>query len=90
MLAILDHSPPNSGQYQAAPPFPFVPGYEVSGLIFAKGASVTNFEIGDRVAALTAFGGYARYAVARGYAAAKIPETWSFAQGASIRKSASK
>jgi len=72
------------GQYDAAPPFPFVPGYEVAGIVVEKGSEVTRFEIGDRVAALTAFGGYSRYAVAQNEGVTKIPKEWTFVQAASI------
>jgi NADPH:quinone reductase-like Zn-dependent oxidoreductase len=44
-----------------APRVPFVPGYEILGVIDALGTGVTNFKTGDRVAALTGHGGYAEY-----------------------------
>ena len=37
------------GLYQPTPPFPFTPGYEVSGTISALGEGVENFIIGERV-----------------------------------------
>ena len=40
---------------------PFVPGYSILGVVDAIGESVTRVEVGDRVAALTNFGGYAKY-----------------------------
>ena len=40
---------------------PFVPGYSILGVVDAIGENVTNVEEGDRVAALTNFGGYAEY-----------------------------
>ena len=43
------------------PRVPFTPGYAVIGTIDAIGKEVTNVAVGDRVAALTAFGGYAEY-----------------------------
>lgn len=48
-----------AGNYSYAPKIPFVPGYEVSGVIEAIGAGVTGFEVGERVAALTVYGGFA-------------------------------
>jgi NADPH:quinone reductase-like Zn-dependent oxidoreductase len=48
-----------SGVSPLAPRIPFVPGYEILGVIDALGAGVTNFAVGDRVAALTGHGGYA-------------------------------
>ena len=46
------------GLYGAAPPFPFTPGYEVSGTIIEIGKDVRNRSVGDRVVAMTRFGGY--------------------------------
>jgi len=40
---------------------PFVPGYTILGVVDAIGEGVTNVAVGDRVAALTNFGGYAEY-----------------------------
>jgi len=47
------------GLYPDAPKPPFVVGYEVAGRIDGIGRSVTGFHDGDRVVALTRFGGYA-------------------------------
>jgi NADPH:quinone reductase-like Zn-dependent oxidoreductase len=49
------------GQTPFCPRVPFTPGYAVIGTIDAIGKDVTKVTIGDRVAALTAFGGYAEY-----------------------------
>src|SRR5262245_18329392 len=49
------------GQYPFRPPFPFVPGYEVVGIVDAIGPGVTGFSVGERVTALTVYGGYAEY-----------------------------
>jgi NADPH:quinone reductase-like Zn-dependent oxidoreductase len=43
------------------PKIPFVPGYSILGVVDAVGEGVTNVVMGDRVAALTSFGGYAEY-----------------------------
>lgn len=43
------------------PDIPFVPGYSILGVVDAIGEGVTNFNVGDRIAALTNFGGYAEY-----------------------------
>ena len=47
------------GLYPDAPKPPVVVGYEVSGVIDAIGSGVTTHREGDRVVALTRFGGYA-------------------------------
>jgi NADPH:quinone reductase-like Zn-dependent oxidoreductase len=51
------------GRYPFAPPYPFVPGYEVLGVVDAVGDGVTGFAPGQKVAALTVHGGFAEYLV---------------------------
>lgn len=46
------------GQYQDAPPFPCVVGYEVAGTIDKVGDGVDAARIGEPVLAMTHFGGY--------------------------------
>lgn len=41
-----------------SPKVPFVPGYEIMGVVDAVGNRVTKVTVGDRVAALTGYGGY--------------------------------
>jgi NADPH:quinone reductase-like Zn-dependent oxidoreductase len=48
-----------TGKYRYAPQIPFVPGYEAAGVVEAIGAGAEAFEIGQRVAALTVYGGFA-------------------------------
>ena len=40
---------------------PFTPGYSILGVVDALGPGVTQVQVGERVAALTNFGGYAEY-----------------------------
>lgn len=47
------------GLYPEAPPLPFVPGYEVAGVVTETGPGVVSVRPGDRVLALPRFGGYA-------------------------------
>jgi NADPH:quinone reductase-like Zn-dependent oxidoreductase len=47
-----------AGDYPFAPKIPFVPGYEIAGVVEALGAGVTGFNVGQRVAALTVYGGF--------------------------------
>ena len=49
------------GNYIFAPKIPFVPGYEIVGIVDALGKKVKGVSIGQRVAALTVHGGYAEY-----------------------------
>ncbi len=46
------------GMYRDAPPAPYVPGYEVAGVIDAMGQGVPDLHEGDKVFAITRFGGY--------------------------------
>lgn len=62
------------GQYRDAPPMPSVIGYDVCGRVQATGKNVEHLQPGDRVTALTRFGGYAQFAVTDAGAAVKIPE----------------
>jgi NADPH:quinone reductase len=52
-----------TGYYPFAPKLPFPPGYEVIGDVDAIGEGVTGFTIGQRVCALTVYGGQAEYLV---------------------------
>jgi len=49
------------GLYPKTPPLPFAPGYDIVGDIDAVGEGVDNFQVGQRVAALTMIGGYSQY-----------------------------
>ena len=62
------------GTYMDAPPIPCVIGYEVVGRVDALGAGVTSLAVGQRVAALTRFGGYATSAVTDARAAVPIAD----------------
>ena len=49
------------GQSPFVPKPPFTPGYAMIGSVDEVGADVTSVAVGDRVAALTAYGAYAEY-----------------------------
>ena len=46
------------GSYLFAPKIPFVPGYEIAGVVDALGPGVHGFRVGERVASLTVHGGF--------------------------------
>lgn len=62
------------GMYKDAPPLPAILGYDVAGIVEAIGENVSTIKIGDRVTAMTRFGGYAEYAVTNASAVAVIPD----------------
>jgi NADPH:quinone reductase-like Zn-dependent oxidoreductase len=61
------------GLYKDAPPLPAVLGYDVVGIVDAVGEAGDSSKLRKRVVAVTEFGGYAEYAIAREEAAAEIP-----------------
>ena len=72
------------GLYQDAPKPPLVVGYEVAGTIEALGAGVDTSRVGERVLALTRFGGYGSHVVVSADAAVPLPEKMSFEEGAAL------
>ncbi len=62
------------GMYKDAPPMPSLIGYDVCGSVEQAGSGVTDLKAGDRVTAMTRFGGYAEYAITDARAATKIPD----------------
>ncbi|APG46991.1 NADPH:quinone oxidoreductase family protein [Phaeobacter porticola] len=63
--------------YQIKPPRPFAPGGEIAGEIIAVGRDVTSHAIGDRILALTGFGGFATHICIPASSAFKIPDQMS-------------
>jgi NADPH:quinone reductase-like Zn-dependent oxidoreductase len=57
------------------PKIPFVPGYSILGVVDAVGEGVTKVAVGDRVAALTNFGGHAEYIYWDAKQLVHVPET---------------
>jgi len=58
--------------------FPFIPGLDAAGVIIAVGNEVTQFKVGERVAAFPVGGSYAEYVVANENLTFHIPETVGF------------
>ena len=63
------------GIYADAPAMPSIIGYDVVGRIVAIAAGVNGLQMGDRVTAMTHFGGYAQYATTDARAVAKIADS---------------
>ncbi|MCO4762451.1 MAG: zinc-binding dehydrogenase [Myxococcales bacterium] len=72
------------GLYPDAPPLPAVVGYEVSGVIDAVGPGVTDWAEGDRVVALTRFGGNSSAVICHQAQLAKVPDDKDLVEAASI------
>ena len=72
------------GLYPDAPKPPVVVGYEVAGIVDAVGAGVNAPHAGDRVLALTRFGGYADAVVVPAYQAFRFPDALSDAEAAAV------
>jgi len=72
------------GLYPDAPKPPVVVGYEVSGVVDAVGGGVTTHRVGDRVVALTRFGGYADRVVVPAGFAFPIPDGLDYTTAAAI------
>jgi NADPH:quinone reductase-like Zn-dependent oxidoreductase len=73
-----------AGGYLFAPKIPFVPGYEVAGIVEAVGTGVSAFQVGQRVAALTVHGGFAELLVREAGHFVPIPDSVSDADAAAV------
>jgi NADPH:quinone reductase-like Zn-dependent oxidoreductase len=72
------------GLYPDAPKPPLVVGYEVAGTVDGVGRAVVGFADGDRVVAMTRFGGYADTVVVPSKQAFHFPETLSDSEAAAV------
>lgn len=72
------------GQYQMKPPFPFIPGGELAGVVREVGAGVEGFQPGDRVLAAVPLGAFASLASVPAAAAWRLPAGMSFEEGAAF------
>ena len=72
------------GLYPDAPRPPFVVGYEVAGRVDGVGAGVVGIADGDRVVALTRFGGYSDVVVVPASHCFRVPVELSDAEAAAV------
>lgn len=70
--------------YQLKPQRPFAPGSEIAGIVEAVGEGVTGWSVGDRVISGTGFGGLVEKKVVAAAGAFRLPDQFSFEQGASL------
>ena len=71
-----------TGLYSATPEGRFIPGLEYSGVVTKIGKQCKRFNIGDRIMAVSRFGGYASIIQSREDYLVPLPDDWSFSQGA--------
>ncbi|MFA5632248.1 MAG: NAD(P)H-quinone oxidoreductase [Porticoccaceae bacterium] len=76
------------GKYPPPPGASDIPGLEVAGIVVAKGAQVTRWQVGDRVCALLPGGGYATHAVAEESLCLPVPKGLSLAEAAGLPETA--
>jgi len=72
------------GLYKAAPKENLIPGLEFSGIVINKGEAVTEFNIGDKIIGVTKFGAFTTHINLDKNYLMKLPEDWSFEEGASF------
>jgi NADPH2:quinone reductase len=66
------------GKYQSKPPFPFIPGSEVAGIVKELGEGVDTFKVGRQVIAFTGMGGFAEEVVADAPRLIPMPRSMDF------------
>jgi len=64
--------------------YPITPGFEIAGIITDIGSSVTEFQIGDEVVALTLFGGYCSHIALDANRVFHKPANLTFSQAATM------
>jgi NADPH2:quinone reductase len=72
------------GKYAFAPKLPVVGGYEIAGRVEALGDGVQGFRVGQRVAALTVYGGFAERLVRGAEHFVPVPDEVSDVEAAAV------
>jgi len=72
------------GFYKWAPALPTCVGFEISGTVLERGSSVRTHAVGERVLAITRFGGYADELVIDAERAFKVPDGKSLEEAAAL------
>ena len=72
------------GKYQVKPELPFSPGLEVAGDIAEIGSAVEGFNVGDRVIAMTGFGGMREEIVVHAGRCLTMPDEMDYETAASF------
>lgn len=66
------------GKYQSKPPFPFIPGNEVAGIVKEVGEGIDTLKVGTPVMAFIGTGGFAEEVVAEASQIIPMPSTMDF------------
>ncbi len=72
------------GLYGSNPDYPFTPGYEAAGEILSIGEGVDGLSEGQRVLAMTGFGGYSEMVCLDSNRIISLPDSVSFDQAAAL------
>jgi NADPH:quinone reductase-like Zn-dependent oxidoreductase len=74
------------GLYSPVPPFPFTPGYEISGVVKELGTDVerSGLSVGDRVVALCGMNGYSEQIAVLAERCFRLPDNISFDAAAAL------
>jgi len=72
------------GLYSATPKESFIPGFEYSGVILNKGKDVQDYQVGEKIMGAIRFGAYTTHLNIDHRYVLKLPEDWSFEEGASF------
>ena len=72
------------GLYQVRPPLPFSPGTEIAGEVVEAGTEVRGFRAGDRVSAISGWGGFAEECAVDAGWVTPMPAGMDFETGASF------
>lgn len=72
------------GLYSATPKGSFIPGLEYSGIVLETGNAVENFKAGDKIMGTIRFGAYTTHLNINHRYILKLPEGWSFEEGAAF------
>jgi NADPH:quinone reductase-like Zn-dependent oxidoreductase len=72
------------GLYKAAEKSDIIPGLEFSGIVINKGKFANDFNIGDKVYCASKFGAYVSHINIHQFYAMKLPDDWTFEEGAAF------
>jgi NADPH:quinone reductase-like Zn-dependent oxidoreductase len=72
------------GLYGSGPRLPYIPGFEVAGVVRETGSAVEKLKTGDRVVGLTKSGGYAERICLPSESVKRLPRGFSFQKAAAL------